>query len=322
MLGSTVLEVAIGLTFCYGTVALIVSTLQEALAALFRLRANTLLAGVKSMLNDPRFDGMARAVYAHPLVNPHTDGSARDEKSLHTKPSYIEPAHFAIALVDTLWKAPGNFQQLGGAIDAIPDPQLRKAMQGMLGRARDVQQFQDMLAGWFDNAMARMSGTYKRRQLLISLLLSLLLAILFNIDSIHLFRTLWQQPALAAHLQDVPEALDPALLDALMVLPIGWREFPPALDADFALQVAGWLVTASTTLFGAPFWFDLMQRVVRMRGTGAKPEENAIALRVESRIAASTPVSVPTSAPAPAPAPAHAAIPAPVTVNIGATPLS
>ena len=64
MLGSTVLEVAIGLTFCYGTVALIVSSLQEALAAAFSLRANTLLAGVKSMLNDPCFAGLARAVVA------------------------------------------------------------------------------------------------------------------------------------------------------------------------------------------------------------------------------------------------------------------
>jgi hypothetical protein len=76
MLGSTVLEVAIGLTFCYGTLALIVTTLQEALAAAFRLRANTLLAGIKSMLNDPRSTGWRAPVYAHPLVNPHSDGSA------------------------------------------------------------------------------------------------------------------------------------------------------------------------------------------------------------------------------------------------------
>jgi hypothetical protein len=286
MLGSTVLEVAIGLTFCYGTVALIVSTLQEALAAAFRLRANTLLAGVKSMLNDPRFDGLARAVYMHPLVNPHTDGTEPSERDMRTRPSYIEPAHFAIALVDTLWKAPGDFAQLGNAIETIPDPQVRQVMRGLYGRARDLQQFQEMLAGWFDNAMARMSGTYKRRQLLISLLLALLLAILFNIDSIHLFRTLWQQPALAAHLHDAPGALDPAVFDALMALPIGWTKFPPVPDADFALQVAGWIVTASTALFGAPFWFDLMQRVVRMRSTGARPEEMPLALRVEGRIAA------------------------------------
>jgi hypothetical protein len=261
--------------------------LQEALAAAFRLRANTLLAGVKSMLNDSRFDGLARAVYQHPLVNPHADGTQPSERDMRTRPSYIEPAHFAIALVDSLWKVPGDFAQLGNAIETIPDPQVRQVMRGLYGRARDLQQFQDMLAGWFDNAMARMSGAYKRRQLLISLLLALLLAILFNIDSIHLFRTLWQQPALAAHLHDAPGALDPAVFDALMALPIGWTRFPPVANADFALQVAGWIVTASTALFGAPFWFDLMQRVVRMRSTGTRPEETPLALRVEGRIAAS-----------------------------------
>jgi hypothetical protein len=289
MLGSTVLEVAIGLTFCYGTVALIVSTLQEALAAAFRLRANTLLAGVKSMLNDPSFDGLARAVYLHPLVNPHADGIGPPERAVRTRPSYIDPAHFAIALVDSLWRVPGDFVQLAGAIETIPDPQVKQVMRGLYGRARDLQHFQDMLAGWFDNAMARMSGAYKRRQMLISLLLALLLAILFNIDSIHLFRTLWQQPALAAHLHDAPGALDPAVFDAMMALPIGWTRFPPVANADFALQVAGWIVTASTALFGAPFWFDLMQRVVRMRSTGARPEETPLALRVEGKVAA-TPV--------------------------------
>jgi len=291
MLGSTVLEVAIGLTFCYGTVALIVSTLQEALAAAFRLRANTLLAGVKSMLNDPSFDGLARAVYLHPLVNPHADGIGPQERAVRTRPSYIDPAHFAIALVDSLWRVPGDFVQLAGAIEAIPDPQVKQVMRGLYGRARDLQHFQDMLAGWFDNAMARMSGAYKRRQLLVSLLLALLLAILFNIDSIHLFRTLWQQPTLVAHLQDMQDggtqgALNPALFDAMMALPIGWTRFPPMAGADFALQVAGWIVTASTALFGAPFWFDLMQRVIRMRSTGVRPGDLPLTLRVESKVAA------------------------------------
>jgi hypothetical protein len=286
MLGSTVLEVAIGLTFCYGTVALIVTTLQEALAAAFRLRANTLLAGIKTMLNDPRFDGLARAIYQHPLVNPHADGTLPDERGMRTRPSYIEPAHFAIALVDSLGHVPGDFAQLAGAIETIPDLQLKQAMRALYGRARDLQQFQDMLAGWFDNAMARMSGIYKRRQLLISLLLALLLAILFNIDSIHLFRTLWQQPSLAAHLRDAPGALDPAVFDAMMALPIGWSHFPPAPGADFALQVAGWIITASTALFGAPFWFDLMQRVVRLRSTGTRPDDLPLSLRVEGKIAA------------------------------------
>jgi hypothetical protein len=273
MFGSTVLEVAIGLTFCYGTLALIVSTVQEALASAFRLRANTLLGGVKSMLNDPRFSGLAQQVYAHPLVNPHGDGAATDQRSLRAKPSYIEPMHFAMALVDSIQKVPGNVARLGADIDALDDPQLRRALQALYQRADgDLQRFQASVAGWFDNAMERVSGAYKRQSLLMSLLLSLLLTIMFNIDSIHLFQALWQQPGLAANIKAAPVALDRATFDALWTLPIGWTSFPPVLNGEFLLRVAGWLVTASTALFGAPFWFDILQRAMQMRGTGSKPE--------------------------------------------------
>src|SRR5687767_1943207 len=98
MFGSTVLEVVIGLTFCYATVALIVSTVQEALASALRLRARTLLDGVKTMLNDPNFTSLARALYAHALVNPHDDPRAADPRAIKCKPSYIAPTHFARAL--------------------------------------------------------------------------------------------------------------------------------------------------------------------------------------------------------------------------------
>jgi hypothetical protein len=128
--------------------------------------------------------------------------------------------------------------------------------------------------------MERVSGAYKRQQLLISFLISLLVAIFFNIDSIHLFRTLWQEPTLASHINGAPGVLDQQTVEALMALPIGWTSFPPVLGSAFMLQVAGWLLTASTTLFGAPFWFDILQRAVQMRGTGSKPAEAAAEKRV------------------------------------------
>jgi hypothetical protein len=282
MLNSTVLEVAIGLSFCYASVALIVSTIQEALASALRLRARCLLDGIKSMLNDPHFNGLARDLYAHALVNPHDDLHRASSQSVAGKPSYIAPKNFAIALVDQLQTVPGNYAQLGRDIDAIGDPQIRRLLQSMYQRADgDLALFHESLAGWFDGAMERVSGAYKRRALLISLLLSMLLAILLNIDSIHLFRSLWQHPALAAQIAAAPNTLDPHVLKDFWDLPIGWTEFPPKRDYAFLLQVAGWLITASTALFGAPFWFDLLQRAVQMRGTGAKPEEKARAARQE-----------------------------------------
>lgn len=260
MFGSTVLEVVVGLTFCYATVALIVSTLQEALASVLRLRASCLLSGIKTMLNDPNFTTLARALYGHALINPQAAG---------TRPAHIEPAHFAIALVDAIQSVPGDIAQLGRDIDAMPDPHIRRALQGIYQRAGgDIDAFQAALAGWFDSAMERVSAAYKRRAMMISLGLSLLLAMLFNIDSIHLFRSLWQHPALAAHIGAASGALDPRALEAMWQLPIGWQQFPPRMNEQLAMSVAGWLLTASTALFGAPFWFNLMKHTVQVRGGG------------------------------------------------------
>jgi hypothetical protein len=287
MFGSSVLEVAIGLCFCYATVALIVSTVQEGLASALHLRAHTLLDGIKTMLNDPYFTGLARALYAHALVNPHDDGKSGDQFALRAKPSYIEPANFAIALLDVLQSIPGDYAQLGRDIDAIDDPQVRTALQAFYQRANgDMEAFRKSLAGWFDNAMDRVSGAYKRRSMMVSVLLSLLLAILFNIDSIHLFRTLWQHPALAAQVLAAPSAIDQRTIDALFSLPIGWSTFPPVLNGDFLLQAAGWTMTAASTLFGAPFWFDMLQKVMQLRGTGAKPGEKPQPLSAEAVAAA------------------------------------
>lgn len=298
MFNSTVLEVAIGLAFCYGTLALVVTTLQEALSAAFHLRAAMLHEAVKRMLADPGFTGVARALYAHPLVNPRASGSAAGERPT-PKPSYIEPANFALALIDAIR---GEHGALEADIAAIHDPQLRRTLQTLyLQAGGDRQRFQAALAGWFSSAMERLSGVYKRRQLLISFLVSLLLAILFNIDSIHLFQTLWQHPALAAHIVAVPESFNAEVMNQLWVLPIGWQAFPPVFDAGFALQAAGWLVSASTTLFGAPFWFDILQRAINLRSTGAKPAS----LNVEQALAA-----------APAAAPAGAQRPDGVTVVV------
>lgn len=51
MFNSTVLEVAIGLVFCYASVALITSSIYEALASWLGLRSKNLLTGIKSLLN-------------------------------------------------------------------------------------------------------------------------------------------------------------------------------------------------------------------------------------------------------------------------------
>jgi hypothetical protein len=65
-----------------------------------------------------------------------------------------------------------------------------------------------------------------------------------------------------------------------MTLPVGWPH-GILLDKDrgwigwdaFGVAFLGWLITALSTLFGAPFWFDLLQTFIRLKGTGPSPVE-------------------------------------------------
>jgi hypothetical protein len=56
-------------------------------------------------------------------------------------------------------------------------------------------------------------------------------------------------------------------------LPLGWHE-PNKPKMPGALL--GWLITIFALTFGAPFWFDALNRLVRLRGTGvpASPDTN------------------------------------------------
>lgn len=271
-MNSVAVEVAIGLVFCYASISVIASSLYEAIASMLKLRARSLLDGVKALLNDPDFTGLARDVYQHALVNPRSSGTGEGSAAPAIVPSYIEPRAFAIALIDAIQKVPEGFQHLRERIDALPDRQLRTMLQGVWDRADGkIDNVEAALARWFDGGMNRVSGVYKRQAQLFTFLIALVIAGLFNVDSFHLFKTLWVHPGAVASLGagSATEGGRPALA-ALFALPVGWDQAPASAGAGLFL-FCGWLVTAVSVLFGAPFWFDLLQRLVNLRGTGSKP---------------------------------------------------
>jgi len=50
------------------------------------------------------------------------------------------------------------------------------------------------------------------------------------------------------------------------------KDRQPGLSG-FLAKLAGWLITALAAAQGAPFWFDLLNKLLQLRGTGKKPEE-------------------------------------------------
>lgn len=283
MFNSTVLEVAVGLTFCFLSVSLIVSSVSEGISSFLKLRGRYLLDGLKTLLNDRSGTGLVLALYNHARLNPGGSGVAAGVEELHGLPSYVDARQFAVALNEVLQAASGTPGDMLAAIEHVPDAQLRGVLRNMYQRAgADLQRFEAEVAYWFDNAMDRLAGDYKRTMQWFALLVGLTLAVLMNIDALHLFKVLWAHPALMLQvdttpLRDAHSAL--ANLNAT-TLPIGWERPPFTYEdgvlawtytfSEFAQMAAGWAITASSTLFGSPFWFDLLQKVTHLRGTGPK----------------------------------------------------
>lgn len=284
MFNSTILDVVAGLLFTFLTISLVASTVTEGLASLLFWRAKTLLQGVKSLLNDPEFNGLAKDLYNHALVNSQAPGTAQSESGLTAKPSYIEPQHFAGALIDLMEKLPATPSetqtQIQAAILHIPNPQLQQTLQFLYTRSgADVTTFQNEIATWFDASMNRVSGLYKRWVQVCSFAVGLSVAVVLNVDALHVAQALWVQPAIVQKFVPKEGVNTQDSLDALYSanLPIGWSKQTAresfASPLAMASLIGGWLITAFSTLFGAPFWFDALQKMTNLRGAGGKPNE-------------------------------------------------
>src|SRR5271167_458994 len=193
MFNSTVLDVAIGLVFTFLALSLAVSAIVEALASAMKWRSSTLLQGIKDLLNDPNFTGLARSIYNHALVNPQDSGTAKTEKALKNPPAYMDPRLFADALVDVAKVTQDSPDKMKSTIDAnIKDPQLNSLLKGIVDQtAGDLGKMREQIAAWFNNSMDRVSGAYKRKTQLWSFVIALTMVIALNVSAISVGEALW-----------------------------------------------------------------------------------------------------------------------------------
>ena len=276
LFGSSLLDVALGVVATFLLVSLIASAVTEAISAVLALRHNTLRTGVQALLNDPKFDGLALKVYNHALVSPFGNGIATTVADLRHLPAYIDPHQFGTALLDVLQTGAGTGDLMTSiANDQDMDRQLKQTLLALGDRATRLRtHLVDEVAAWFDDAMDRLGGWYKRRVQLIGFLVALVLAAILNADALHVGMVLWDRPVMAAH---APTGTDVGgllkSLDETNAL-IGWHD-PDAMNSvrKVAFTLFGWSLTAFATLFGAAFWFDLLQRIVQVRATGTTPDE-------------------------------------------------
>jgi hypothetical protein len=243
--------------------------------------------------------------YAHPLIRSLYNTSGRvlfKPKSRQWEngrlPSYISPHAFGVALSDILG-AHGTVDNLEERIGELPI--LDGVKYRLLTLARqsenDVVSFRAHLEKWFDDTMARVSGWYKRQTQWILLVLALVVTLALNANSLTMGQQLYKDPTVraavvaqatsstvtgqtsgptpAARLND---AADSAEAVKALGVPLGWPDKasdPAHVDfdnlRDWLTNVLGWVLTIAALSMGAPFWFDTLSRLSRLRSSG-KPE--------------------------------------------------
>jgi hypothetical protein len=301
MFGSSILDTLLGIVFVFLLVSMLVTIINEMIAAAMRSRAAWLRTGIERLLGSD----WATKLYDHPLV--YGTAHSREEK-----PSYIPSRSFANVLMDLIRDANtavtatrdalqaalvptggagvtvdqlkqalqdaavnaagakgagvrmaadmtllreslpatvgGAIREVQNFIDALPAGYVRESIANIEPERirtpllalyddaqNDVEKFKQNMEIWFNNAMDRVGGWYKRRAQWVSLGLGLLLAVLLNVDTI----------AIALYLQAEPVAREALVAEAAayartaQAAPAGRAANSPLCAADARLDENG-----------------------------------------------------------------------------------
>jgi hypothetical protein len=329
MFGSEVLDVAIGIIFVFLLVSLIASAVREGIEAWMKTRASHLEAGIRELLHDRTGSGLAKQFFQHPLIYSLYSGDYTVRKLNWVAlrhggnlPSYIPTRNFALALMDMAARGPDvnastsdansgvlTLDTIRANVALIQNPPVQRALLTAIDSAQgDLQKAQGTLEAWYDSAMDRVSGKYKRATQWILFVTGLAIAVMMNVNAFvvadHLYREKSTRDAIVARAQI---ATDPdyehkkygeikAELN-LLTLPLGGSRRNDLKTRPFE-TIGGWLLVGIAASFGAPFWFDLLNKVMVIRST-VKPHEKSPEESSEDRRLGGPPTTAINSSPPP-----------------------
>ena len=91
---------------------------------------------------------------------------------------------------------PDSIITIMAGLRKIKNPYFRSAMETILSTSKTLIEAEEKLEQWFDDGMGRATETFKQKMQYISLIVGIVLALIVNVDSLHLARTFWEDPVL------------------------------------------------------------------------------------------------------------------------------
>lgn len=297
MFNSPVVEIAIGLILIYLVLGLLCTSINEYVAQLLSLRAENLADVIYGMFSGKDADRFAEDVLNHPLVGSlsrkqagmNLSGAKGNLAQVVKLPSSIPANIFSTVIKDLLKKQSTNRydKEIIELLDLLEVPVATAATANVA-----------KLESWYEDAMDRARGWYKKRVQVLSFMVSLGLVIVVNADTVMIVRQLTSMPVerakLASYADQVKMKKDEAAKDAnnapmeaeeAVVLPaglqndtlsfLGWTDSKgsdlrkvPGSPMEWLFKIFGLSLTAFAASLGAPFWFDMLSKFMTVRSGG------------------------------------------------------
>ncbi len=263
---------------------------------------------VKSFYNHP----LITALYSYPYNPENLTKSPHAWSDGAHLPSYIPASNFALALMDITVRGPVLDEAgISSASPQINIEAIRKNIANLKNSAvqrvviiaidtadGDIFKAQKNIEAWYNSGMDRVSGRYKRSTHWVIFWIGLIAAVSLNINTITFADYLYHNDAVRAVVVERAEqasrnpAFSKEIHSVIQVspeifrLPIGWSKGWSSTGPDVKQntfewwwknvleRIFGWLITALAATIGAPFWFDILNKVMVIRST-VKPQEKS-----------------------------------------------
>lgn len=195
-MGSSIIEVGVGLVLVYLLLSLLVSQINNILKNLLNVRGEVYQQELGRLLRDSE---LQVAILNHPAVNmlrEAIDGIAVKNISSSLLTNVLIDLIAGNGETIEMLEGLTNSELVDQIIKSVDNPDLQEQLYGVLRTARDLQDAKDKIAQWFETGLNRAHEVYTRRMQLLSFLCGAILAILLNVDTLYVAQALWNDPVL------------------------------------------------------------------------------------------------------------------------------
>jgi hypothetical protein len=284
-----ILSIIIGLVFILLLFSMLASTVLELIDAIFSLRGRHLRNTLENMLGEYSHD-----FFNHPIFRQLCyAANNRNRISPNTLPGWVNKQTFSAIIADMMKvRTP---EELKAYIASVDNVEMRKLMEFLSYQSGGtVEGFRAKVELWFEEIMQRATDWYKKNTKWWLFFIGFVLAGIFNADTIQIYQSLSKNAAARDKLTELAESFA-AQRDTVAGLQLGtksveqskselqqisqtytqivqsplglgWSEQEGGKNLPWILvKLAGLLLTGMAVTLGAPFWFEMLKKLISIK---------------------------------------------------------